>query len=289
MASLNIAALARTTGVAADTLRKWEQRYGVLRPTRTPGGQRRYSQADVARVQWLQARLGEGYRIGEAAALLGGGPTPSSPEEAREALLDAARRGDAAGVARITEQAFAVTGLESFLRDVVAPALERVGDEWERGAATVAHEHLLSAALRARLETVLTDARGPVRGTVVLACAPGERHELGLLSLAALLRADGWQVVYLGADTPTADAVAIATSVGADALCVSVTMAESLPLLERALADVERERLELVVGGDAVDAATAKRLGATYAAADAPAGARAMRRLARSSAAATSG
>src|SRR3712207_3874379 len=56
MPGLNIAALARRTGVAPDTLRKWEQRYGVLRPNRTAGGQRRYTEADVARVEWLRAR-----------------------------------------------------------------------------------------------------------------------------------------------------------------------------------------------------------------------------------------
>src|ERR671927_250170 len=70
-AALNIAALSRRTGVAPDTLRKWEQRYQILRPTRTAGGQRRYSERDVARVEWLCARLAEGYRIGEAAQLLG--------------------------------------------------------------------------------------------------------------------------------------------------------------------------------------------------------------------------
>jgi len=82
--TLNIAAFARRTGVPPDTIRKWEQRYGVLRPERTTGGQRRYSEEDVARVEWLKARLGEGYRIREAAALLGSAPlaaaaTPPPP------------------------------------------------------------------------------------------------------------------------------------------------------------------------------------------------------------------
>ena len=49
--SLNIAALTQRTGVPPDTIRKWEQRYGVLRPDRTAGGQRRYSEVDVARVR----------------------------------------------------------------------------------------------------------------------------------------------------------------------------------------------------------------------------------------------
>src|SRR5205085_10342850 len=82
--ALNIAALARRTGVQPDTLRKWEHRYGVIRPDRTPGGQRRYSEVDVARVEWLKSRLEEGYRIGEAAALLGSTQMPSAPQSAPE-------------------------------------------------------------------------------------------------------------------------------------------------------------------------------------------------------------
>ena len=67
---LNISALSRRTGVAPDTLRKWEQRYGVLRPVRTAGGQRRYSEVDVQRVEWLRDRIRDGWRIGEAARVI---------------------------------------------------------------------------------------------------------------------------------------------------------------------------------------------------------------------------
>src|SRR5919197_1237255 len=82
-AALNISALARRTGIAADTLRKWEQRYGIIRPTRTTGGQRRYSERDVARVEWLRDRLAEGYRISAAAALLGQTAEPAGRTPAR--------------------------------------------------------------------------------------------------------------------------------------------------------------------------------------------------------------
>ena len=68
-ATLNIAALARRTGVPADTIRKWEQRYGVLRSAADERRPAPLSDEDVARVEWLKARLADGYRIGEAAAL----------------------------------------------------------------------------------------------------------------------------------------------------------------------------------------------------------------------------
>ncbi|MDX6512303.1 MAG: MerR family transcriptional regulator, light-induced transcriptional regulator [Gaiellaceae bacterium] len=255
---LNIAALARRTGVAPDTLRKWEQRYEILRPRRTSGGQRRYSEVDVARVEWLTARLAEGYRIGEAAALLGPGPEPGesgatsrTPEEQLEAAFAAAQASDVEAVTRTLDQAFALHPLAETLERVVAPLLRRVGDAWQAEELTVAQEHLVSAAVRARIERLLSDARGGVRGAAVLACAPGERHELGLLMLAVLLRADGWQVAYLGADLPVTEAFALADLLKARAVCLSVTMGEHAARLAQALDATARPESATVFAGGA--------------------------------------
>src|SRR5581483_2464392 len=147
-------------------------------------------QQDVARVLWLRARLDEGYRIGEAAALLGTAPaSPSGAEELRTAFV-------AAALASTVEQALLLP-LERAFGEVLAPALVEVGEQWRKGRLTVAQEHLASSAVRAGLQHLL-------------ACAPGERHEIGLMMLAILLRADGWQVAYLGADTPFDEAAALA-------------------------------------------------------------------------------
>jgi AraC family transcriptional regulator of adaptative response / DNA-3-methyladenine glycosylase II len=67
---MSIGALASRTGVPVDTLRAWERRYGVLRPWRTEGGQRRYGNADIERVLWLAARCAEGQRISDAVTAL---------------------------------------------------------------------------------------------------------------------------------------------------------------------------------------------------------------------------
>lgn len=264
---LNISALARRTGVAPDTLRKWEQRYAILRPRRTAGGQRRYSEADVARVDWLRARLGEGYRIGEAAALLGieQRAVSRTPDELRAAILEAAERGDGDAAGRLLDQCFALHALEAALSRVVVPLLRELGEGWEQGRFSVAQEHLLSGAVRTRLDRLLADARGSVRGVAVLACAPGEQHELGLLMVAVLLRADGWQVGYLGANTPLGDALDLAEIVDASVLGLSVGMPERLEQLEAELAGLKvPPRLALVLGGRGVDAEGAKRLGARY-------------------------
>jgi methanogenic corrinoid protein MtbC1 len=281
---LNIAALARRTGVAPDTLRKWEQRYAILRPTRTAGGQRRYSELDVARVEWLRARLDEGYRIGEAAALLGieGSDAGTTALEHREALLAAAAASDVGAVARLLDQAFALHPLPETLTDVVEPVLKEVGESWAGGRFSVAQEHLVSAAVRARIERYLADARGPVRGVAVCACAPGERHELGLLMLSVMLRADGWQVTYLGADTPLDDALELAERVSARLLCISVTMPSEAAQLQHALTSLSPPGgLEIVVGGAAAAPGVVKGATARYVNTSLPNSIHELRKLAK--------
>jgi methanogenic corrinoid protein MtbC1 len=99
----------------------------------------------------------------------------------------------------------------------------------------------------------------------VLACAPGERHELGLMTIAIGLRGDGWRIAYLGADTPCRDAVDLAARIHAPLLGISVTMRERASELERSLAGSGvPEGLTIVVGGPAASEQVAARVGGRY-------------------------
>jgi MerR family transcriptional regulator, light-induced transcriptional regulator len=264
---LNIAALAQRTGIAPDTLRKWEQRYAILHPARTAGGQRRYSERDVARVEWLRERLEEGYRIGEAASLLGSvGPTPArSPREHLKGMLDALDDLEPATIGLRLDQAFALLRVEETFEAVLCPLLEAVGDRWQNGTMTTAQEHLVSEAVRSRLAHLLADAGGGVHGVAVLACAPGERHELGLMMATIALRRDGWKVVYLGADAPLTDAFALAEAMSARVLGLSLATAARTDALESGLRGVPPGGVSLVVGGAGATEPIARRLGAVYA------------------------
>ncbi len=281
-AGLNIAALAQRTGVAPDTLRKWEQRYKILHPMRTPGGQRRYDERDVARVQWLQERLSEGYRIGEAAALLGdaGASVAQSPGDQLVAILDALERADTSEIGLRLDQAFALNSVEVTIDEILRPLLRTVGERWENGTVSVADEHAVSEAVRSRLGHLLADAGGGVRGIAVLACGPGERHELGLMTAAIALRRDGWKVVYLGSDTPTADAIDLASRLSARMLGVSLTLPEHGEALASELRGCARPAgVELVLGGAGAAPGLAGRLGAQLADPELSRAVRALREL----------
>jgi MerR family transcriptional regulator, light-induced transcriptional regulator len=205
--TLRIGELSRRSGVSPELLRAWERRYGLLHPTRSPGGLRLYSGSDLARVGAMQRHLADGLAAAEAAALA----TASEPSAERvgatvssalEELHAAVMTFDESRVHAEVDSLLAHVSLDSALRDVVVPYLHELGDRWERGEVSVAHEHFASSILRGRL---LGLARGWGRGfgpAAVLACAPRERHDLGLIACGLALRARGWRIVYLGADTP---------------------------------------------------------------------------------------
>jgi DNA-binding transcriptional MerR regulator len=212
-AHLRIGALSRRVGVSPELLRAWEQRYGLLQPSRSAGGFRLYSTADEARVQSMQRHLGAGLSAAEAARLalaeteVGGGDRRDGPARLAQWSTDlraALDRFDEPAAHAALDRLLAAFRVQTVLRDVVIPYLSELGRRWERGEASVAQEHFASNLLRGRL---LGLARGWAEATgprAVLACAPGEFHDLPLISFGLALAARGWSITYLGPDTPIA-------------------------------------------------------------------------------------
>ena len=218
---VRIGELAKRTGVSPELLRAWEQRYGLLQPTRTPGGFRLYSAADEARVQRMQSLVSGGLAAAQAARLVlsGGEPEPRTDSGSAAPLEDAAGNLSAA-LDRLDEQAansaldrlFSAYTVETVLQEVVLPYLHRLGERWEAGEVSVAQEHFASNLLRGRL-LGLAQGWGQGQGPLaILACVPGEHHELGLLVFGVALRRRGWRITYLGTDSPIGAVADIARS-----------------------------------------------------------------------------
>jgi methanogenic corrinoid protein MtbC1 len=127
----------------------------------------------------------------------------TSPSEWVDRLQATLESFDEAGAHRILGQVFEQLDVEDGLTEVVLPYLHQVGQRWEQGKIGVAQEHFASNVLRVRLSMMLHGERGAAGPVAVLACMPGEQHEFGLIGLALVLSRLGWQVCYLGANTPT--------------------------------------------------------------------------------------
>ena len=206
-AYVRIGELARRTGVSPELLRAWERRYGLLRPARSQGGFRLYSDADEARIHAMQELLRQGVSAAEAARLaLDEGAAAAALEPAPSAataeLLEAVLAFDDMGANAALDRLLAAFSVETVLQEVVLPLLRELGERWERGETTIGQEHFASNLLRGRL---LGLARGWDRGAgrrALLAAPPGELHDLGLIALGLALRGEGWRITFLGADTP---------------------------------------------------------------------------------------
>ena len=254
---LRIGELSRRAGVSPELLRAWERRYGLLRPTRSQGGLRLYSADDLERVRAMRAHLAEGLSAAEAAALAArsaGGEPPFAPPAARRDLQAALADFDEARAQTVLDGVFGAMTLDAALSDVVLPYLHELGARWEHGEASVAEEHFASGVIRGRL---LALSRGWDRGLgprVLLACAPGELHDLGLVTFGLALRARGWRVGYLGADTPVESATDAARAFAATFVVVSAVTAERFSESDRGLRSLARRHKVGLGGAGATDA-----------------------------------
>ncbi len=126
--------------------------------------------------------------------------------------------------------------VDTLLSEVVLPYLRELGERWERGEASVAQEHFASSVLRGRL---LGLARGWGLGlgpTAVLACLPGEQHDLGLIAFGLALRARGWRIVYLGSDTPIETVEEVSRQLDPSLVVLNAVTSERVePVVPRAL------------------------------------------------------
>jgi DNA-binding transcriptional MerR regulator len=287
--------MSRRLGVSTHVLRAWELRYGLLRPARSAGGYRLYSEADEERVRTMQAYLACGLSTAEAArAVLGevsgtAGPAVAEPEagqgfaaqtggpavpRSREVLPAigaelgrALERFDESAAQTVLDRLLSEFTVETALRDVMLPYLHEVGERWECGEISVGQEHFASNVLRARLAGM---ARGWGRGhgpRALLACAPGEEHDIPLLAFGVVLHRGGWRISYLGANTPVADVI-IAAAMTPPAIVVLSTIAGER--FETALPELDHlaRAAPLALGGPGATPEIAEVVGARLLAGD---------------------
>ncbi len=221
---IRIGELSRRVGVSAELLRAWERRYGLLAPGRTTGGLRLYGESDERCVMRMLEHVAAGVSAAEAARLTRRELQDESagPPGAGRSPRDEAPGGEVPGAGSVGDQLRAALDrldeanahgaldrllsgftLETVVREAVLPYLRELGERWETsGDVVIAQEHFASALLRGRL---LGLARGWGAGygpMALLACFPGDQHDLGLICFGLALRAKGWRITFLGPDTP---------------------------------------------------------------------------------------
>ena len=159
-------------------------------------------------------------------------------------------------------RSFAEFTLNAALRDVLLPCLRQIGEGWASGTVTIAQEHFASQLIRERLLGLARDwdqGRGP---RAVLACPPGERHDIGLICFGLVLSRSGWRVTFLGPDTPATALSEAAATLSPDLIVLTATVEERFTSITEPLHALATDT-DLVLAGPGATPAVARATGAT--------------------------
>ncbi|MFC0507422.1 MerR family transcriptional regulator [Micromonospora costi] len=224
--ALSAGAVARRLGVAVTTLRTWHQRYGLGPSQHEPGQHRRYTSADLARLEVMRRLTAEGVSPAEAARWARGAAGTVRAEElagarragardgggtsipvgragpAARGLARAAMRLDSAAIGETIARTLADQGVVATWDGLIRPVLAGIGERHAATSGLVEVEHLMSRCVSEALAAVSRSAPpgGPQR--ILLSCADEEQHTLPLEALAAALAEVGVGYRMLGARVP---------------------------------------------------------------------------------------
>jgi len=275
--AFNLKVVLKETGIAADTLRAWERRYGLPLPQRTPGGHRLYSQRDIETIKWLMNRQAEGLSISRAVDLWNeqvasgadplAGSVPStlasastapvqyqSPNTTLDALradwIDACLNFSESTAEQILNQAFSLFPIEAVCIELLQKGMSAIGDLWYENRASVQQEHFASNLVMRRLDALLIASPAPAREeTVIVGCPPDEWHALTPLLLSLLLRRRGLNILYLGANVPVSQFTETIRTARADLVVLVAQQLTSAATLQETALVLSRQKIPVAFGG----------------------------------------
>lgn len=223
---------AALTGVPQASLRAWERRYGIVRPSRSDGGYRLYDDAQIALLRTMARLIAEGVPASVAAARVRETAPWSALAVASSPagdLVTAARTLDPQHIRRLIDGALAAGPFEEVLGNWLLPQTRQLGDAWAAGELTIAQEHFASGHLMRAISVIFeADEYLDSSPPVLVGLPPGSQHEIGLLCFATCLRRIGVQVIYLGSNVPVAEWVSAASGLVARGAVLAATMHEDI-------------------------------------------------------------
>ena len=266
-AAIPIAIVERDTGIAKDTLRIWERRYGFPNPQRDANGERNYSVEEVEKLRTLKRLMDRGMRPGKLITLplselrdmAQAMPARSRSRDEQvvvDNVIDLVGRQQASELRVYLQKLLIQQGLRGFVSQTVARLNVDIGDAWARGVITVAHEHIYTQAVQNVLHGLIaTQPVSQSRPRILLTTVPGELHTLGLLMAEALWVADGAECISLGPQFPVGDLPAVVADGDIDVVALSFSQsfnpAQALASLRTLRASLPLN-VEIWAGGSAL-------------------------------------
>jgi methanogenic corrinoid protein MtbC1 len=181
--------------------------------------------------------------------------TRNKLDPAQKEFLDALVEGNLRKIIRISEGYLKNHNMQAYYSKLITPSMYTLGAMWEDGEITAAHEHLASSIISRIMASYNINLELPeiTKGSIVISAIANEYHEIGAWMTANAFELDGWNVYYLGANTPVNDIIEIIKDISPDILGISITMANNIEniisLFKRIRSNPEFNSMKLFAGG----------------------------------------
>lgn len=202
------------TGLSTQLIRKWEERYEAVMPSRFPNGYRGYTRENVDKLLWLKSRVDSGVPIGLAIVDFNqnGLHEQSQQAESFEDTLNTTDLHelhaqflsyfitmDLDKVQRFFDYLLGIHSTDFVLIQVLQPVLVEIGTKWEHGEISEYQEHFASNFIREKIQAIRSlIPPAPERPELVTTCLPNERHDIGILYFNYFAAKQGFPTIYLG-------------------------------------------------------------------------------------------
>jgi len=257
-----IGTVSQLTGVGAITLRAWERRYELIHPVRKDSGHRLYTRKNIEQINRITSLTDQGMRISQITPeMLEGEPAADALQDNAVDLwktyvrnmVEAIGAFDEDRLEEVYNEALSLYPIEMVTRLLLRPLLVELGLRWETGPGGVAEEHFFAFYLRNKLGARFHHRPRKNGGRrLLLACLPGEYHEIALLLFALAANEQGFHLLTLGADTPLQELVRVADKTKSDAIVLSGAVQPAEAVLSQDLPKlVEAVSIPVFVGGQA--------------------------------------
>ncbi|ANU22100.1 MerR family transcriptional regulator [Planococcus donghaensis] len=265
----NIKAAAKILDMPKVTIRSWETRYSAITPARTESGHRLYSDQNLEDLKWLKIQVqNNGMKISEAVKKLHASrkqfitPTGdfsqsnnSEYSEQINQLFQAAAEMDAERFNYLLDLHFSLFHHQKVFFSIIAPLMIRIGEAWEDGVISVAHEHMITHIVQQRFNQFFrVFPTSPTLPKVMALSPSGEQHQLGLLLFTLFLRENGFSVVYIGPDTPLDGLEEMVVKHNFKLMCLSIASPALMGVANQYMDTLSKAKPEMqfILGGQGV-------------------------------------
>ncbi len=206
-----IKSVANITGLSTHVIRKWEERYDLFHPIRTKNRYRTFSEKDIQLLLFIKTKLREGKSIGQVAQTdsvalrqdMQQTPLPlcliPPPfHEDVKNLIQAARHLQSDHIQLKLNHWIRHLGLQKAMMLIIFPVLQLIGEVWHQGGISISGEHHVSQLVRQYLLTATKKDPSSHTRQAIVACVPGDYHEIAPLTATLFLQDLGWHAIFLG-------------------------------------------------------------------------------------------